>query len=259
MTTTTRGSGRYTVSQVAKVAHVTVRALHHYDQIELLVPSNRSDKGHRLYSEEDLQRLQQILVFRQLDFSLEAIGPMLDATAHDRKAALEAQKALLLEQRRRMNVIIRGVDSALAALEGDTPMDKTKMFEGFEEFDSSKYEAEAKERWGETSSYKESMRRTKSYSKDDWTRIKQEEKGIQTALAAVMGEGVPAESDEAMDLAEQHRAHIDRWYYPCSPEMHVSLSDMYTADARFEAHFEKTAEGLAAYLQTAIVANALRA
>ena len=247
-----------TVSQVAKMAHVTVRALHHYDQRGLLVPSERSVAGYRLYSDRDLERLQQILVFRQLDFSLEAIGPLIDATAFDRRQALEAQRELLMAHRRRTNAIIRGVDAALSALKGDSPMDKKKMFEGFEDFDPSNYEAEAREKWGETDAHKVSIGRTKGYSKEDWTRIKVEEESIQAGLAELLTTGVAAESDEAMDLAEQHRQHIDRWYYPCSPEMHVGLSDMYTADPRFEEHFEKRAVGLAAYVQTAITANALQ-
>ena len=257
MTTQTEAT-LLTVSQVAKIAHVTVRALHHYDQRGLLVPSERSAAGYRLYSDRDLERLQQILLLRQLDFSLEAIGPLIDATAYDRKQALEAQRELLLAQRGRTNAIIRGVDAALSVLNGDSPMDKKKMFEGFEEMDASKYDVEAKEKWGETDAYKVSMRRTKAYSKDDWARIKAEEEAIQAGLAELLTSGVSAESDEAVDLAEQHRQHIDRWYYPCSPEMHVGLSDMYTADPRFEEHFEKRAKGLASYVQTAITANALQ-
>jgi MerR family transcriptional regulator, thiopeptide resistance regulator len=255
---TTPDAPLFTVSQVAKMAHVTVRALHHYDQRGLLVPSERSAAGYRLYSDRDLERLQQILVLRQLDFSLDAIGPLIDATAFDRRQALEAQRELLLAQRRQTNAIIRGVDAALAALEGDAPMDQKKMFDGFDEFDSSKYDAEAEDRWGKTDAYKVSMRRTKSYAKDDWARIKAEEEGIQAGLAELLRAGVSPESEQAMDLAEQHRQHIDRWYYPCSPEMHVGLSDMYTADPRFEEHFEKRAAGLAAYVQTAITANALQ-
>jgi MerR family transcriptional regulator, thiopeptide resistance regulator len=256
--TATPGAPLFTVSQVAKMAHVTVRALHHYDQRGLLIPSERSAAGYRLYSDRDLERLQQILVLRQLDFGLDAIGPLIDATAFDRRQALEAQRALLVEQRRQTNAIIRGVDAALSALTGDSPMDRTKMFDGFEDFDAAKYDAEVEEKWGETDAYKVSMRRTKNYTKDDWASIKAEEEAIQAGLAELLTTGVSPESDAAMDLAEQHRQHIDRWYYPCSPEMHVGLSDMYTADARFEEHFEKRAVGLAAYVQTAITANALQ-
>lgn len=261
MTTTKRYEGDaefHTVSQVARMAHVTVRALHHYDSLGLLVPSERSAAGYRLYGDAELERLQRILVLRQLEFSLEAIGPLIDATAFDRRRALEAQRELLLAQRRRTNAIIRGVDAALAALKGEKAMDKTKMFEGFEDFDQSKYDAEAHEKWGGTDSYKVSMRRTQRYTKDDWARIKGEEEGIQAGLAELLNAGSSPESDEAMALAEQHRLHIDRWFYPCSHTMHVGLADMYTADERFAEHFEKRAEGLAEYVQTAITANALR-
>ena len=252
-------NGSLTVSQVAQVAHVTVRALHHYDEIGLLVPSGRGPNGYRLYDDGDLARLQQILLFRQLGFGLDAIGQLVDAAVYERRQALEAQRALLLEQRDRTNSIIRGVDAAIAALENGVPMDTTKMFDGFDEFDPSKYEEEAKERWGQSEAYKESMKRTRSYSKAQWTEIKAEGDAIFERMAAAMASGIEADSDGPMDLAEAHREHIDRWFYPCSHEMHEGLSSMYTADPRFAAFFEKFGAGLAEYVRHAIEANVRRA
>lgn len=248
-----------TVSQVAEAAHVTVRALHHYDEIGLLVPSGRAPNGYRLYGDRDLARLQQILLFRQLGFGLDAIGQLVDATVFERRKALEAQRALLLEQRDRTNSIIRGVDAAIQALENGVPMDKRKMFDGFDEFDSSKYEEETKARWGQTEAYKESMKRTRSYSKEKWSEIKEELDEILERMVALKAAGTEADSDEAMDLAEEHRGHIDRWFYPCSHAMHGSLSTMYTADPRFADFFEKRGEGLAEYVRGAIEANVKRA
>lgn len=248
-----------TVSQAAEVAHVTVRTLHHYDEIGLLVPSGRAPNGYRLYGDEDLARLQQILLFRQLGFGLEAIGQLVDATMYERRRALEAQRELLLEQRDRTSAIIRGVDAAIQALENGITMDKSKMFDGFDDFDPTKYEEEAEARWGQSDAYKESMKRTRSYSKDQWAEIKSEGDGIFERMAALMASGVEADSEGAMDLAEEHRGHIDRWFYPCSYAMHASLSTMYTADPRFAAFFEKRGEGLAEYVRLAIEANVSRA
>ena len=249
---------RFTVSQVARMAHVTVRALHHYDAIGLLVPLERGANGYRLYGEGDLLRLQQILLFRQLGFGLDAIGRLLDAAAFERQAALEAQRELLLEQRRRTDAIVRGVDAVLKTLEKGGQVDTKEMFDGFQEFDQKALQEEAEARWGNTESYKESMQRTRSYSKDDWASIKQEGEDIWERMGALMDSGGSAEGSEAMDLAEQHRLHIDRWFYPCTHGQHSALGQMYTADPRFTEYFEKRHVGLAAFVQAAIEANGVR-
>jgi len=250
---------RYTVSQVARLAHVTVRTLHHYDEIGLLIPSSRSGKGYRLYDEGDLERLHQILVFRQLGFSLEGTQQILDATAFERGEALRAQRELLKESLQKTEAVIRAVDAALEALSGGKKMDSKKMFEGFEEFDHAQYEDEVKERWGKTDAYKESMRRTRSYSKDDWARIKAEGKAVEERLVDLFRAGGRSDEAAVMDAVEAHRLHIDRWFYPVSHAMHVGLGRMYVSDPRFTAHYEDQAEGLAAFVAAAIEANARRA
>ena len=129
------------------------RALHHYDRIGLLVPSGRAENGYRLYAYDDLERLRQIRLLRELRFSLDAIGRMLDAPAYDRRSALEAQRELLRERQKRTDSIIRGVDRALRAMDEDTEMDRTEMFEGLEEFDHEQYQEEAERRWGHSEAY----------------------------------------------------------------------------------------------------------
>ena len=252
------GEDLHTVGEVAALARVTVRTLHHYDRIGLLVPSRRAESGYRLYGYADLERLRQILLLRELGFGLDAIGQMLDAGAYDQRRALIAQRELLRERQRRTESIIAGVDRALEAMEEKRPMAKAEMFEGLEDFDHEQYEDEARERWGKTDAYKESMRRTRRYTKDDWTRIKAEAEDVMARLAALLGEGAEAASRSARALAEEHRCHIDRWFYPCSHQMHAGLADMYTADPRFTEHFEKRGEGLAAFFREAILANAAR-
>jgi hypothetical protein len=127
------------------------------------------------------------------------------------------------------------------------------------EFDPKAHEAEARERWGGTDAYKESTRRTRSYTPEQWTAIKAELEGIESRLAELLGAGATPESDEAMDAAEAARLHIDRWYYPCSHAMHAGLAEMYTSDDRFKAHYDDRAEGLAHFVAEAIRANAVRA
>lgn len=248
----------YSVSEVSKLAHVTVRTLHHYDEIGLLLPSNRTAAGYRQYDDADLQRLQQILIFRQLGFTLDAIQRMIDEPAGERRAALLTQRELLRGQVKETEAVIRAIESAITAIDGGKDMDNKKMFDGFDEFDQSKYEEEARERWGHTDAYKESTRRVKSYSKEDMARMKQEMDAIHNRMAEVMKSGKPATDPAAVAVAEEHRQHIDRWFYPCSHQMHRGLGDMYVADARFTATYEAIAPGLAQYMRDAIAANAPR-
>ncbi len=137
-------------------------------------------------------------------------------------------------------------------------MDRTKMFEGLEEFDHAQYQEEVERRWGHSDAYQESMRRVRGYGKDDWARITEEGETVVAGLAALLADGAQAAGRAAMDLAEEHRRHIDRWFYPCSHRMHRNLADMYTADPRFEAYFEKRGKGLAVFVQDAIRANEAR-
>jgi hypothetical protein len=121
------------------------------------------------------------------------------------------------------------------------------------------YDEEARERWGDTDAYKQSKRRTAAFTKEDWLRVKSERAELEQRLAAALTGGVAAISEDAMDLAEQHRQQIVRWFYDCPYELHRALGDMYVADRRFTSYYERVAPGLAQYLRDAIHANADRA
>jgi DNA-binding transcriptional MerR regulator len=248
-----------TVGQVAGLASVSVRTLHHYDELGLLVPSVRTEAGYRLYADADLATLQQILFFRELGFGLTDIARIMHDPHFDRLEALRMQRRMLTEKSTRLAKMARAVDAAIDATEGGGPMDATDMFEAFGGFDPKEYEKEAEERWGSTDAYKESARRTKRYTKQDWVEVRRETEAVNAGLAALMDEGVAADDPRAMDLAEQHRLNIDRRFYPCSYEMQVGLAEMYIADPRFTATYEKVRTGLALYMHDAIKANAARA
>jgi MerR family transcriptional regulator, thiopeptide resistance regulator len=254
--------GHYQVKEVAELSGVSVRTLHHYDRIGLLVPSGRSSAGYRLYSEDDLLRLQQVLVQRELGLSLEAIRKLLDDPAFDHRAALLEQRRLLLERAQQTDQMIRTLDRALSLLDKDPAAEgedtMSKMQDLFDGFDPKAYEQEAKERWGHTDAYKESQRRANSYSKEDWERFRAENGAITDALVSALNAGKKPDEPEVMDLAEQARLIIDRWFYPCSDEMHTRLADMYEADPRFAANIDKAAAGLTPFLSAAIRANAAR-
>jgi hypothetical protein len=134
-----------------------------------------------------------------------------------------------------------------------------EMFEVFGESDPREHHAEAQQRWGETDAYRQSRRRTSSYTKQDWLQIKAASEQVEDGLLDAMTAGLPPDSPEAMEAAEAHRANISRWYYDCDHDIHRGLGEMYLSDPRFAAHYEDRAPGLAAYVCAAIAANADRA
>src|SRR5687768_12912826 len=246
-----------TVSQVARLAHVTVRTLHHYDEIGLLTPSDRSDAGYRRYSDHDLERLQQVLFYRELGFPLDQIAVILDGR-DDAGEHLRTQRRLLNERIERLRAIVAAVDTAMEARKMGMTLKPEERFEVFGNFVPEDHEEEARQRWGGSQAYAESERRVARYTTADWLQLKTEAEPIVSGLAAAMQSGLPASSAAAMDLAEQHRQHITRWFYECSLEIHAGLGEAYVADPRFAAVFETVREGLAAYVRDAIQANVAR-
>jgi DNA-binding transcriptional MerR regulator len=248
--------GGLTVGEVAGLAGVTVRTLHHYDRIGLLSPSGRSASGYRLYSAGDLDRLHSVLLYRELGFSLEDVGALLDDA--DPVEHLRRQHRLLLERLDRTQSMVAAVEKEMEARAVGVPLSPEEKFEVFGDFDPDRYEEEVQERWGETDAYAQSKRRTSSYRKEDWLRIKAEGEDVEARFAAALAAGVPADSEQAMDIAEEHRQQISRNFYDCPPGMHAGLGRMYVEDERFTAHYEKRAAGLARYVSDAVQANAAR-
>ncbi len=248
----------FTVSKVAALTGVSVRTLHHYDDIGLVRPSGRSAAGYRLYSPADLERLQRVLFYRELSMPLDAIARLLDDAA-DVRAALHEQRRALVDGIERSQALVAAVDAAIARLDRGEPMTTDDDIESaFGEFDPAKYEDEARERWGDTPAFAESQRRTKGYTKEDWQRIRAESDAIYARLAELLGAGTPADHPDAMDASEQHRLHIDRWFYPCSREMHRGLGALYVQDSRFLTTLDRIRAGLAEYACAAFDANAAR-
>jgi DNA-binding transcriptional MerR regulator len=247
---------RYQVKEAAKIAGVSVRTLRHYDEIGLLVPKVRSGAGYRLYGDDELLRLQQICIGRELGLPLEEIRKALDDPGFDQRSALKAQRLLLMSRAQTTASMIRAVDAALSMLNnhGDA-MSAKQLFEGF---DSSQYNAEVEERWGSTQAYAESKKRTGRYGTAEWQTINAEQAALYTAAAEAMREGRQPQDESVMDIAERHRLMIDRWFYACSTAMHCALAQMYESDGRFADNIDKFAPGLHVFLSAAIRENARR-
>jgi DNA-binding transcriptional MerR regulator len=237
---------------------VTVRTLHHYDRIGLLSPSERTAAGYRRYTPADLDRLHQVLVYRELGFPLEEVATLLDDPDADPAAHLRRQHRLLRERIERAQAMVAAVEKEMEARSMGIALTPEEKFELFGENYSEDYEREAEERWGDTEAWAQSQRRTAAYTKEDWTQIKAESDDVERRLAEAMQAGAPADSERAMDAAEEHRQHIGRWFYDCPPELHAGLGRMYVEDERFAANYEAVAPGLAQYVSTAVQANAAR-
>lgn len=246
------------VGEVARLSGVTVRTLHHYDEIGLLSPSGRSAAGYREYSDTDLERLRRVLAYRELGFGLTDIAEILDggdATAH-----LWRQRRLLTERIERLRAMLATVELELEATTMGIDLSEEEKFEVFGGFDPDQHAEEAERRWGGTEPYRESQRRAASYTKEDWARMAEEQRELHRDFASALADGESGASTCAMDLAERHRLLISRWFYECSHGMQCSLAEMYLADERFTATYEReVGTGGARFVHDAILANAERA
>ncbi|MFD5817476.1 MerR family transcriptional regulator [Streptomyces sp. NPDC127038] len=248
----------YSVGQVAGFAGVTVRTLHHYDEIGLLAPGGRSHAGHRRYSDADLDRLQQILFYRELGFPLDEVAALLDDPDADPRASLRRRHELLTARIERLQEMAAAVEHAMEAHTMGIDLTPEERFEVFGDKDPEEHAQEAERRWGGTETYAESRRRTARYTKDDWKRMRAEAASWDERYGALMGTGERPDGERAMDLAEEHRQHITKWFYTCTYEIHRGLGEMYVADERFTAYYDATRPGMAEHLRAAITANADR-
>lgn len=236
-----------TVKKVSNLTGVSVRMLHHYDKIGLLTPAKISDSGYRLYDEKNLIELQQILFFKELDFSLEDIKSIIKSPVFDRKKALSKQKELLILKKDRLNNLIKLIDKTL---KGENNM-------SFEEFNNSEiqklqeeYSKEIKEKYGETSQYKEFKEKTANYSKNKWEELYSQLNDIFKSFSEIM-KSFP-DCKESQNLVAKLQKFISSNYYYCSDEFLNNLGQMYVCDERFRKNIDKIKPGLAKYVNEAI-------
>ncbi|WP_220657970.1 MerR family transcriptional regulator [Tsukamurella sp. TY48] len=246
----------HTVGAIARLTGVSVRTLHHYDDIGLVPPSGRTAAGYRAYSDADVERLHQVLTYRELGFPLEQIATLLDDPSADAMAHLEEQRTLLTTRIDRLHRMVAAVEEMMNRKKGGITLSAQDQAEIFgDDWLGEGYAEEAEQRWGDTDAWKQSAERTAKLSKDDWKQLKAEGDALEAALADGLARGVAPGSEEGNALAEQHRAGIDRWY-DCDHAMHVCVARMYIDDPRFRKHYEDIAPGLAQYVYDLVAANA---
>jgi len=241
----------YTVKDVSSLSGVSIRALHHYDEIGLLKPDARNDSGYRLYSEGDLERLQQILFFKELDFGLEEIGKILDSPWFDRLLALREHRKILVEKKKRLDAIIAAVDKTMGAIEGGKKMKNSEMFDPFNESKMEEYKKEVREKY-DKKIVDECERRTSKYSKADWKAIRKESDGIYEKVAELMKKGKAPDAADVQKQVARHFRMINDRFYTCTPQIYRGLGDLYVDDGRFRANFEKICAGLAEFMRDAM-------
>lgn len=238
---------KLSISETAKLSGVSVRTLHYYDQIGLLKPSEITESGYRYYNEEALELLQQILFYRELDFSLKEIQKFLFHPNYDKTEALKKQKELLRLKEKRLKTLIHLIDNRL---KGENDMSFTEF--NMKEIDEAKasYAKEARERWGGTDLYEESVQKTDSYSKEEWAKIKAESNDIMSGFAKLAG--TSPSTEKAQILVKRWQKHISKHYYHCTKEILADLGTMYAADERFLKNIDEFGKGTAQFMSDAI-------
>ena len=241
----------YTVKQVAKLSGVTVRTLHHYDQVGLLKPAQVGENGYRYYGREELLRLQQILFHRELELPLEAIADVLDRPDFDRLGALRRQRTTLSRKAARYRRLIRTLDRTLAALEGETEMNDEELYKGFESEKQPEYEAFLIDRFGDKArtSIDASKAALKGWSKGDWERSSREYAEVEAGLGKALVDGLPSDSEAVQALIRRHHAWVAvMWTKRPSREAYAGLGQLYSEHADFRARYEAVQPGLTEYL-----------
>ncbi|MGJ9423508.1 MerR family transcriptional regulator [Aeromicrobium sp. CF3.5] len=254
---TPRADSRWTVGDVAARLGVTVRTLHHYDEIGLLHPSERAANGYRLYTPEDRTRLRTIVLWRRLEISLEEIAAMLQDD-DDTGTHLRRQRDAVMARRDELTELVRAIDNALEATMNNTPASTEDMREIFGTTFNDGYPAEAEQLWGDTQEWKQSAERTKHYTRQQWETIKVESDAVELTLLALFEADVASDDPRALDAAEGHRLHMETWFYDCGPRMLRNLAHLYVQDARFTASYDDAhgAPGFAAWVSEAMLARA---
>ncbi len=234
------------IQEFARLTGVSVRTLHYYDEIELLVPACvDKDTGYRYYDQASLLRMQEILFYRELDFSLKSIGQILSSPNYDAKQSLSEQRNLLILKKERLERLISAIDHAMKGENVMSAFDNSK-------FDA--YKAEARQRWGNTDAYREHAERTKNYSKTKWNELAGEMNEIFAEFALCMKNGETPDSAEVQNLVKALQDHITGNYYPCTNEILAGLGQMYAADERFRSSIDGNGDGTARFVSEAIEA-----
>lgn len=245
----------YSIGELAKLAGISTRTLRHYDAIDLLKPAYVEENGYRVYSEDEVKMLQQIMFYREFGITLEEIHAMVNSSEFDRLKALETHYQHLKSEKERISQLMNTVENTIKIYKEDLTMSK-KEFEGFKKqqikANEEKYGEEIREKYGDDV-IDSSNKKFGNLTQEQYEHIEKLNEEISEALVNAVPEGKP-ESAEGQRVAELHKEWLimvwpDDLY---SEEAHIGLAQMYTQDERFKKYYEDITEGAADYLYEAI-------
>ncbi|NLM40478.1 MAG: MerR family transcriptional regulator [Firmicutes bacterium] len=247
---------QYTVKQLGDLAGVSARTLRYYDEIDLLKPSAVTEAGYRLYGPDAVDRLQQILLYREMGMGLDQIKRIMNDPQFDLKEALLSHRKSLLQRKAQLEQLLETVERSLAGLEGRIHVTDKEKFEGFKKQlvadNEAKYGKEAREKYGDEA-VDASNAKLMGMSPEDWENFKKVEEELIETLRAAMEEGDP-DSDLGLKVGELHRRWLSFTWQSYSAEAHRGLAEMYVADERFKAHYDQYSPGAAEFLRNCIFA-----
>lgn len=237
------------IKEFGKLTGVSVRTLHYYDEIGLLKPCAVDEQnGYRYYDENSLLRMQEILFYRELDFPLKDIIAILSSPDYDKHTALKEQKRLLTIKKKRLERLIKALDSAMKGEKITMTAFDNSEFEAQREL----YAKEAKEKWGGTAAYRESTEKTKGYTKEKWNEVNSGMDSILAEFAQCKMNGSAPDSKQAQALVKKWQDFLTENFYTCTNEILSGLGEMYAADERFKANIDRHSDGTAEFMQAAI-------
>ncbi|GIN64171.1 MerR family transcriptional regulator [Robertmurraya siralis] len=244
----------YTVQKLAQLAGVSSRTLRYYDQIGILTPARVNSSGYRIYGQKEVDRLQQILFYRELGIALETIKEIMTAPSFDAEKALNEHREQLLKKRKQLDLLITNVEKTIASAEGRMNMSDQEKFEGFKkkmiDENERKYGKEIREKYGEDT-VNQSNAKLMNMSQEDYEAVTKLEAEVREALAEAFATGDPA-GELAQKAAELHKRWLTYYWTEYSKEAHAGLAQMYVEDERFTAYYDKEQPGMAAFLRDAV-------
>lgn len=245
----------YTVKKIAELASISARTLRYYDEIGILKPARINSSGYRIYGEKEVERLQQILFYRELDINLEDIKRIISSPSFDRSTALKEHRRKLLDKRKQLDLLIDNVDKTIAEAEGRIKMSDKEKFEGFKQKlideNEKKYGQEIRKKYG-SETVDKSNKKLKNMTEEEYNRVTKLADEIMETLHKAFLTGDPA-GELAQKAADLHRQWLSFYWDNYTKEAHAGIAQMYVYDERFKAYYDKEQAGTAEFLRDAIL------
>lgn len=245
----------YRIQELAAMAGISTRTLRYYDQIDLLKPLRTTPAGYRVYGQAEVDRLQQILFYREFGVELKSIAALLAREDYDRREALLSHRRALLAERSRLSRLIRNLDKTIQETEGTTIMKDRERFDGFKKAliqeNEEKYGAEVREKYGDKS-IDESNRKMMNLTEEQYARLQALAAEIKSRLEAAVTEGADPAGEEGQAIAVLHKEWLTFTWPSYSKEAHAGLAQMYVDDERFTAYYDNQVSGCARFIRDAV-------